>query len=86
MTEIENRAKVLAIYIIENNSTVRQAAKEFHVSKSTVHKDISERLEKVSPTLAKEAKKILEINKMERHIRGGLATKLKYQKKKMSVR
>ena len=80
---IEERAKVLATYIIENRSTVRQAAKEFNISKSTVHKDISERLEKVNPSLAFEAKKILEINKLERHIRGGLATKMKYQKEKV---
>lgn len=84
MLEIEERAKVLATYIIENKSTVRQAAKKFNVSKSTVHKDISERLEKVNPSLAIEAKKILEINKLERHIRGGLATKLKYQKEKIN--
>ncbi len=83
MSDIEQRAKILAIYIIENKSTVRQAAKEFNVSKSTVHKDISERLEKVSPSLACEAKKILEINKSERHIRGGLATKMKYKRNKV---
>lgn len=83
MLDIEERAKILATYIIENRSTVRQAAKKFNVSKSTVHKDISERLEKVNPSLAYEAKKILEINKLERHIRGGLATKLKYQKDKV---
>lgn len=79
--DIEERAKVLASYIIETGSTVRQAAKKFNVSKSTVHKDISERLEKVNPSLASEAKKILEINKNERHIRGGLATKIKYATK-----
>lgn len=84
MIEIDERAKILATYIIENKSTVRQAAKKFNISKSTVHKDISERLEKVNPSLALEAKKILEINKMERHIRGGLATKLKYQKEKIN--
>ena len=84
MLEIEERAKILATYIIENKSTVRQAAKKFNVSKSTVHKDISERLEKVNPSLAIEAKRILEINKMERHIRGRLATKLKYQKDKIN--
>lgn len=84
MLEIEERAKVLATYIIENKSTVRQAAKKFNISKSTVHKDISERLEKVNPSLAIEAKKVLEINKLERHIRGGLATKLKYQKEKIN--
>ena len=81
MLDIEERAKILATYIIENKSTVRQAAKKFNVSKSTVHKDISERLEKVNPSLAIEAKKVLEINKSERHIRGGMATKMKYKEK-----
>jgi len=76
--DIDERAKLLAVYIIETGSTVRVAAKEFNVSKSTVHKDIAERLEKFNPSLADEAKKILEINKSERHIRGGLATRLKY--------
>ncbi len=80
MLDIEERAKILATYIIETKSTVRQAAKKFNISKSTVHKDISERLEKVNPSLACEAKKILEINKRERHIRGGMATKIKYKK------
>ena len=79
MIDIEERAKILATYIIENKSTVRQAAKKFNISKSTVHKDISQRLEKVNPSLAIEDKKILEFNKAQRHIRGGLATKLKYQ-------
>lgn len=83
MLDIEERAKILATYIIETKSTVRQAAKQFNVSKSTVHKDISERLQKVNPSLASEAKKILEINKSERHIRGGLATKMKYKNTKV---
>jgi len=82
MTDIEKRVKILAIYIIETKSTVRQTAKKFNISKSTVHKDISERLEKINPLLAIEAKKVLEINKSERHIRGGMATKLKYQHEK----
>lgn len=82
MLDIEERAKILATYIIETKSTVRQAAKKFNISKSTVHKDISERLEKVNPSLACEAKKILEINKRERHIRGGMATKIKYKKER----
>ena len=69
---------LLATYIIETKSTVRQTAKKFNISKSTVHKDISERLEKVNPSLARDAKKVLEINKAERHIRGGMATKRKY--------
>lgn len=82
MLDIEERAKILATYIIETKSTVRATAKKFNISKSTVHKDIAERLEKVNPSLADEAKKILEINKKERHIRGGMATKMKYERKK----
>ena len=68
--DIEERAKILAVYIIKNKSTVRSAAKEFNISKSTVHKDIAERLQKINPTLAFEAKRVLETNKNERHIRG----------------
>ena len=78
MSDIDERAKLLATYIIETKSTVRQTAKKFNISKSTVHKDTSERLEKVNPSLARDAKKVLEINKAERHIRGGMATKRKY--------
>lgn len=78
MSDIDERAKLLATYIIETKSTVRQTSKKFNISKSTVHKDISERLEKVNPSLARDAKKVLEINKAERHIRGGMATKRKY--------
>ena len=85
MLDIEERAKILATYIIETKSTVRQAAKKFNISKSTVHKDISERLEKVNPSLACEAKKILEINKRERHIRGGMATIINYKKEHEST-
>ena len=80
--EIEERVKTLASYIIETGSTVRGAATKFNVSKSTVHKDISERLEKINPVLWKEAKQVLERNKEERHIRGGMATKIKYERKK----
>lgn len=76
---IEQRAVDLAIYIIENDATVRQAAKEFNVSKSTVHKDIAERLMFIDKGLAKKARKVLDVNKAERHIRGGLATKAKYE-------
>ena len=75
---IEDRAIELAHYIIDSNDTVRGAAKKFGISKSTVHKDVSERLEKINPGLAKEVRKILDENKAERHIRGGMATKLKY--------
>ena len=80
--EIEERVKTLSSYIIETGCTVRGAATRFNVSKSTVHKDISERLEKINPTLWKEAKQVLERNKEERHIRGGMATKIKYERKK----
>lgn len=75
---IEERAMEIANYIIENNATVRQTAKAFGISKSTVHKDVSERLVQINPTLAAEARKVLDVNKSERHIRGGMATKEKY--------
>ena len=75
---IEERAINLARYIIDSKDTVRGAAKKFSISKSTVHKDITERLEKVNPSLAKEVREVLDENKAERHIRGGMATKLKY--------
>ncbi len=80
--DIEERVKKVATYIIETGSTVRQTAKIFNISKSTIHKDISQRLEEINPSLAIEAKKVLEKNKEERHIRGGMATKLKYEAKK----
>lgn len=75
---IEERAISLAHYIIDSKDTVRGAAKKFGVSKSTVHKDVSERLLTINPVLASEVRNILDENKAERHIRGGLATKLKY--------
>ena len=75
---IEERAIEIANYIIENNATVRQTAKAFGISKSTVHKDVAERLSMINPSLAAEARKVLDLNKSERHIRGGLATKEKY--------
>ncbi|MCQ2549437.1 MAG: sporulation transcriptional regulator SpoIIID [Lachnospiraceae bacterium] len=75
---IEERAIAIATYIVENNATVRQSAKKFGVSKSTVHKDCTERLMMINPTLAKEARRVLDVNKSERHIRGGLATREKY--------
>ena len=80
---IEERAIEIAKYIIEHNATVRQTAKEFGVSKSTAHKDVTTRLAEINPQLAKEARKVLNINKQERHIRGGLATKEKYLHSKM---
>ena len=75
---IEERAIEIARYIIDNHTTVRQAAKHFGISKSTVHKDCTERLVQVNPSLAAEVRKVLDDNKSERHIRGGLATKEKY--------
>ena len=75
---IEERAVEIAKYIIDNNATVRQTAKQFGISKSTVHKDVTDRLMQINPTLAKEARCVLDVNKSERHIRGGMATKEKY--------
>ena len=71
---IEERAVEIAVYIIENNATVRQTAKQFRISKSTVHKDVTDRLLQINPSLAREARKVLDTNKSERHIRGGMAT------------
>lgn len=79
---IAQRAMNIATYIIENNATVRQAAKQFGVSKSTVHKDVGERISYINPALAKDVRKVLEQNKCERHIRGGLATRDKYLREK----
>lgn len=75
---IEERAMAIANYIIDCNATVRQTAKKFGISKSTVHKDVTERLSQINPGLAREARKVLDVNKSERHIRGGLATREKY--------
>ena len=67
------------MYIIENRATVRSAARQFGISKSTVHKDLTERLEKVNPGLYRQVRQLLDINKAERHIRGGMATRRKYK-------
>ena len=75
----EERAAALALYLIENRTTVRAAAKKFGISKSTVHKDLSERLPVYNRTLYLQVKEILEENKAQRHIRGGLATRRKYK-------
>ena len=75
---IEQRAVEIANYIITTNATVRQTAKKFGISKSTVHKDVTERLQQINPSLATETRKVLDTNKSERHIRGGLATREKY--------
>ncbi|WP_352419431.1 sporulation transcriptional regulator SpoIIID [Proteiniborus sp.] len=76
---IEERALEIAKYIISENATVRQTAMVFGVSKSTVHKDVTERLPKINPLVASDVKKVLDMNKAERHIRGGKATKMKYK-------
>lgn len=76
---IEERVLDVAQYIIESKATIRKTAKVFGVSKSTIHKDMTERLPKINPQIAKEAKSILDYNKAERHIRGGKATKMKYK-------
>ena len=78
---IEERVLETANYIIENNATVRATAKKFNISKSTVHKDVSERLYKINRSLAGKVHKVLLENKAERHIRGGMATKRKYLEK-----
>ncbi len=79
---IRERVKKVGNYIYETKATVRQAAKIYGVSKSTIHKDVTDRLLKIDPELAKKVKKVLEYNKAERHIRGGQATKRKYEKMK----
>ena len=79
---VEERAAMLGEYIIESKATVRKAAKKFGVSKSTVHKDVSERLKYIDPKLYKEVKTVLEINKAQRHILGGIATINKYKRSK----
>ena len=78
---IEERAIQVAQYIIETEDTVRGAAKKFGISKSSIHKDVSQRLLTINYSLAMEVRKVLDENKAERHIRGGLATKLKYSHK-----
>ena len=75
---IEERVLALADYILTNNARVRAAAAQFKVSKSTVHKDVTERLQEISPSLAVQVKAVLDLNKSERHIRGGQATREKY--------
>ena len=78
-TDMEARACDLAEYLLANNATVRAAAKHFGVSKSTVHKDLTERLEKIDPALYQQVRQLLDRNKAERHIRGGMATRRKYK-------
>ena len=80
--DLETRARELAVYLIERRTTIRDAAKHFSVSKSTVHKDQSERLKEIDRSLYVQVKEILEQNKAERHLRGGDATRRKYQKQR----
>lgn len=80
---VEERAVELGVYIVENKTTVRDAAKKFGVSKSTVHMDVATRLEKVNPQLYVRVREVLDLNKAQRHIRGGIATKEKYEKAKL---
>ena len=79
---LDDRACELAVYIIENCATVRRAAKYFGISKSTVHKDLSQRLPRLNKVLYSQVRKVLEENKAQRHIRGGIATREKYIKRK----
>ena len=79
---IQRRACELAVYIIETGATVRSAARHFGISKSTVHKDISQRLPQYNKSLFKQVRIVLEQNKAQRHIRGGIATKMKYESRK----
>lgn len=76
---IEKRACELAVYVIETNATVRAAALHFGISKSTVHKDLSQRLKHINYALYMQVRRVLDLNKQERHIRGGLATRKKYK-------
>lgn len=77
---VEERAVELGEYILENKATVRAAAKQFHISKSTVHKDVSDRLRTINPPLYGQVREVLDTNKAQRHIRGGAATREKYRR------
>ena len=85
MKETTERAVMLARYIVDTGDTVRGAAREFGVSKSTVHSDVAKRLRKINPALWKKCNKVLQHNKDERHLRGGKATKEKYIKLKQTI-
>lgn len=84
--DYEERAVELGRYITENKATVRNAAKKFGISKSTVHSDITTKLRRIDPVLYSEVRKILDINKEERHIRGGIATREKYKREAVSAK
>ena len=77
---VEERAVELGNYILEHKATVRAAAKRYGISKSTVHKDVAQRLKSIDPALYRGVKQILDVNKAQRHIRGGIATRMKYQR------
>ena len=77
---VEDRSIELGRHIVETHATVRSTAQRFGVSKSTVHKDVSERLRRLNPALYRQVKQVLEVNKAQRHIRGGLATREKYRR------
>lgn len=79
-TSVETRAVELGEYIVKSGSTVRATAKKFGISKSTVHMDVANRLKRLNPSLFSEVRKVLETNKAQRHLRGGIATKEKYQR------
>lgn len=79
MNVIDERATKLGEFIVENKATVRRAAKQFGISKSTVHKDVSQRLQYIDRGLYRDVKNVLAVNKAQRHIRGGMATKKKYE-------
>ncbi len=81
---LEKRAQELAVYMIETGATVRAAARHFGISKSTVHKDLTQRLDCHNHSLYLQVRQILDENKRERHIRGGMATKRKYEKKSIN--
>ena len=83
---IEERAVEVGNYIVDKKATVRQTAKVFGISKSTVHKDVTERLEKINQSLARRAREVLDLNKSERHIRGSMATREKYEKIKKNTK
>lgn len=83
LPEFQERSIILGEYIVKNKATVRHTAKQFGISKSTVHKDVSEKLKTISPALYKQVKQVLDENKAQRHIRGGLATKHKYEEQRL---
>ena len=84
MTEyLEKRACEVAVYMIETGATVRTAARHFGISKSTVHKDLSTRLKQYNTELYRQVREVLDLNKQERHIRGGMATKRKYEQRRI---